>query len=879
MKIGRIILFLMLVGSSTNGQSLLEQKVNIVCENLLLEDALYLLIDKSDVPISFSNKILPSEKFINYSAIEVPLKEVLDYFFINTQIIYQEVGNQIILTVNASKELNKYTISGYVIDKQSGENIIGAAVYDPVQKIGTYTNRFGFFSLTFQEGEAQLTISNLGYQPVNRNFLHNKNQQLNISLEPFWLKPILVKFFNDSTFIETTSGEINLNINQIGRMPSLGGETDLVRAVLTMPGVQTGADGFGGLAVRGGGIDQNLFLLDGVPIYNAMHGIGLFSVYNSSAVKSAKILKGSFPARYGGRMSSVWDIQTKEGNKKELLTEVDIGVTSAKLTMEGPLVKNKGAFFFSGRRALFDFYSEPISRKIRGDGGFVSYHFEDLNVKFNYDLSQSDRLFLSYYSGNDDFDDVRVLQYSLDDTTSALIDSEKVDWGNKIAALRWNHIFSHRLFGNITFTHSTYRFSSQDLVELLEYNPIDTFNRDIILRLYASEIKDYAIRADFDYGTFGQHKIKFGGLYTRHEFTTKISSFEDAEQIDFIIRDTIGDASNLPLYANELEGYLEDEIFVREKFMANLGLRVSSSEVNGKWLALLQPRILFSFDLNNRTAIDFSINRVSQFLHLLSPSRLGLPKDLWVTATDKIPPQDSWQIATGLKKKLPKGFSCNIDLYFKKMSNQLFFNGPIETINSTNWQDKVFIGKGSSYGAEFFLQKQGENWGGWLSYTIGKSSRKFPQEINNGESFPIKLDRRHNLNIQFLYKLNEKWDVASGFTIASGSFYSLPAQEYTIVQFPGIPDFLQSAKIQEGINDRKLPAYHRFDFSVNHYFSRKNTKHILKFGVTNLYNRLNPLFRTLRDKYDEVDGILSQEFVEVSLLPIFPSLRYIVELK
>ncbi|MEZ4955841.1 MAG: carboxypeptidase-like regulatory domain-containing protein [Saprospiraceae bacterium] len=869
----------MFVGASTNGQSLLEQKVSIACENLLLEDALYLLIDNSDVPISFSNKILPTNKFITYSATEVPLKEVLDHFFNSTNIIYQEVGNQIILTISELKGPNKYTISGYVIDKESGENIIGAAVYDPVQKIGTYTNRFGFFSLTFQEGETQLTVSNLGYQPVNQNFLHNKNQRVNISLEPFWLKPILVKFFNDSTFIENTSNELNLNMRQIGRMPSLGGETDLVRAVATMPGIQTGADGFGGLAVRGGGIDQNLFLLDGVPIYNAMHGIGLFSVYNSSAVKSAKILKGSFPARYGGRMSSVWDIQTKEGNKNSLLTEVDIGITSAKLTMEGPLVKNKGAFFFSGRRALFDFYSEPISRKIRGNGGFVSYRFEDLNIKFNYDLSQSDRLFLSYYSGNDDFDDLRVLQYSLDDTTTALIDSEKVNWGNKIAALRWNHIYSNKLFGNTTITHSTYRFSSQDLVELLESTPTDTINRDIILRLYASEIKDYTIRTDFDYGTFGYHKIKFGGLFTRHEFSTKISTFEDVEKIDFIKRDTIGDASNLPLYANEIEGYIEDEIVVREKFMANIGLRVSSSEVNGKWQTLLQPRILFSFNLNKSSAIDFSINRVTQFLHLLSPSRLGLPKDLWVTATDKIPPQDSWQFTTGIKKKTPNGISFNLDLYYKKMSNQLFFNGPIESINSINWQEKVFIGKGNSCGAEFLLQKQGKNWGGWLSYTIGKSNRKFPQDINNGESFPIKLDRRHNLNIQLLYKMNEKWDFASGFTIASGSFYSLPAQEYTIVQFPGIPDFLQSAKIPEGINDRKLPAYHRFDFSINHYFYCKNSKHTLKLGVTNLYNRLNPLFRTLRDKYDEEDGILSQEFVEVSLLPIFPSLRYIVELK
>ncbi len=877
-KIKIVICFLFAFTCVKGQSSLLEKRIDIFCENLPLEDALFLLIDEYNIPISFSNKILPDNHYVTFNRAGVPLQEVLAYFLQDTDITFQEIGQQVILSVSKDRNTANFTVSGYVTDKETGENIIGAVIYDPVRKIGTYTNRFGFFSLTFNSGEVELVISSMGYKPVERQFYHNQNQQMNIALEPLWLTPVLVSFFNDSSFVENTSNEFNLNMEQIGRMPALGGETDLVRTALTLPGIQTGSDGFGGLAIRGGGIDQNLFLLDGVPIYNAMHGIGLFSVYNSSAVKSAKILKGAFPARYGGRMSSVWDIQTKEGNKKELLTEVEFGVTSAKLTMEGPLVKDKGAFFFSGRRALFDFYSEPISRKLRDNGGFVIYHFGDLNIKFNYDVTKKDRLYLSYYSGNDDFEDVRILKSTFGDTTSALIDSELVDWGNQLASLRWNHVFSDRLFGNTTFTYSTYRYSSQDLVELLSTSSEEVINRDIIFQLYSSTIEDMAIRTDFDYGSFNNHKIKFGGMFTRHKFETKISNFEDVEQIDFIDRDTIGDAANLPLYSNEIEGYIEDEIVFNEKFRTNIGLRLSSSEVLGKWHVLLQPRLLFGYSVDNNTTIDASINRVSQFLHLLSPSRLGLPKDLWVTATDKIPPQTSWQFTLGMKKTLKKGFSGSVDLYYKKLSNQLFFSGPIERINSISWQEQVFVGTGNSYGAEFLLQRQGKKWSGWMSYTLGKSSRKFSEEINDGKSFPIKLDRRHNFSVQVLYKLNEKWDFASGLTLASGSFYSLPSQEYSIQQFSGIPIGIQSVPIPEGINDRRLPAYHRLDISANHYFIHKNTRHSLKLGITNLYNNLNPLFRTLRDKFDE-EGVLSQEFVEVSLLPIFPSFRYVVELK
>ncbi len=879
MKKNWLLISILLAAVTASGQSLLDRPVSFSFENISLENALFQLIEDSGVNLSFSNSILPENKTINFTAIELPLDKVLDQLLTGTLLVYKETASQVIIYRKGPQDLESYTISGYVRDLETGENIVGAVIYDVEKKSGTYSNSFGYFSMVLTEGKAELTISNLGYEYEQVSFFHGKDRQIIVELKPYWFEPILVKSFTDSTLLENTINAYDLNIEQISRMASLGGEADLMRTVYSLPGVQTGSDGFGGLSVRGGGIDQNLFLLDGVPVYNAMHGLGLFSIYNSSAVRSAKILKGSFPARYGGRMSSVWDIQTKEGNKKEFLGEVDIGITSGKLTLEGPITKDKGSFFFSGRRAFFDFYARPISQKLRENDGFVSYEFDDLNLKFNYDLTKKDRLYISYYTGNDDYDDLRSLKRSFGDTVTALNDLEKVDWGNTIASLRWNHLFSDKVFGNTTFTYSLYEYRSEDFIDLLVNLDSDTLNRDVLLQLYTSSIKDFSIKTDFDYSSFNKHKIKFGSVLTWHEFSTKIASFEQAEQIDNIVTDTIGDAGNLPLKSTELEFYIEDEIMLGENLQANIGLRVSSSYVLDIWHVLPQPRLLVTYMPNSKSSFNFSINRVTQFLLLLSPSRLGLPKDLWVTATDRVPPQKSWQFVAGTKRKLGSGFLLNLDFYYKRMFNLPIFTGAsLNGINTIDWQDNVAIGKGKSYGAELLLQKHSEKWGGWLSYTLGWSDRTFPEDINNGESFPIKLDRRHNLNLQAIYKMNEKWDFAGGFTITSGSYYSLPSQEYSVVQISGVPTAIEPLVVPEGVNDQQLPVYHRLDLSANYYINRPKAKHTIKFGVTNVYNRLNPLFRTLRDKFED-DGVLSSEFVEVSLLPLFPSLRYIIEMK
>lgn len=880
--------------SLLDAQSILDKKVSYSCENFLLGKALSDISKTLEIPFSYSNNIIPPEKYISCSLQNVPLRQLLDFVLEGVSVGYKILGPQVVLYKQVTQVNKKFTVSGYIKDEETGEGIVGAVIYNPFLKVGTYTNEFGYYNLTFLSGETELLISSLGYESLRLNIHLFEDLHEEIYLKPAWLEPVLINYFPDSVIIKQSPNTYDININMANRMVSLGGESDLVRTVFTLPGVQTGADGFGGIAVRGGGLDQNLFLLDGVPIYNSMHGIGLFSVYNSSAIRSAKVLKGAFPARYGGRMSSIWDVQTKEGNKKEFLAEVEVGVTTAKLTFEAPLIKDKASFFFSGRRALFDFYSEPINNVIRENKGFVNFNFQDLNMKLNFDLFENDHLFLSYYAGNDTYDDLRVLEWTPpvdstiltipEDTTTILKNTELVDWGNQILSLRWNHEYSDKIFGNTTLSYSSYKYGSEDLVDLLTVTPnaipIDTLNRDVLLQVYSSEIEDFSFKLDFDYAAFDRHKIKFGSQYTAHKFTTKLTSFEEEPTIDEIERDTIGDYLNLPLYTSEFDFYFEDEIELSKRWRTNLGLRVSGSYVLDKILVRPQPRLLFTYEKENDHSFDFSICRMTQFLHLISPSRLGLPKDLWVTASKNIPPQDSWQFTAGFNKKLKQGFSFDIDVYYKKLLNQIFLKGGIDGINAHSWQENVAVGTGKTYGVELLVQKQSKNWSGWLSYTLGWSNRRFPisDEINFGESFPTKLDRRHNLNLQFLYDLNKRWDFALGYIVASGSFYNLPLEEYIIQSFPGLPDVLIKVPIVEGINDLRLRPYHRLDLSANYNVEGKSFDYGFKMGVTNVYGRLNPLFRSIRDRF-ESDGDVGTEFIDVSLLPIFPSLRYYVKFK
>lgn len=879
-----VTLVALLLTSRLSAQSALDLPVTLQLEARPLSEALQLLNEQPLVRLSFSNAALPDEKVVTIRAVNQPLKLVLDEVLLGTGLEYVLAGSQVLLLKKTATQRVAHTLHGRIADFESGEHITGAIVYDCISRQGSYANEYGYFSLRLEQGPALLAFSSLGYSGDTLQLSVDSSQYLAVFLKPIFLSEVVVSSYADSVFMNGSPGKAEINMAQANRLASLGGEPDIMRLAGTFPGVQTGTDGFGGISVRGGSVDQNLFLLDGVPVYNALHGIGIYSIYNSSAIRSASVLKGNIPASYGGRISSVWDVQIREGNENEHRGQVELGTSSAQLLLEGPLPGKKGAFFLSGRRALFDFYSEPISRKLRqeaGAEGFLSYFFYDLNAKANLRISNKDRLYFSFYSGKDFFRDNYDQFRWFQDTLSIISDREKVTWGNQIAALRWNHVFSDKLFANSILTFSRYFYNSSDLIDVDLLSTVQgRIARDVLLLKYSSNVRDVAGKIDMDYLPCTNHRIRFGLQGTSHQFQPGASSFDQATIIDSIQTDTLGEWNRTYLNSLEYDAYIQDEYKAGAKLSLNLGLRLSGLSVNEEHHLILQPRLLAQYALNPRLSAHAAVGRHSQFLHLLTPTNIGLPKDLWVSATERIPPQKAWHFSAGTSRKFGSWVSMDLEAYFKSMENLIYFSGATQDrLNAVNWQNQVSVGEGRALGLEYMLRLESPRLGGWISYTLSSSTRRFGKEVNRGDAFAHRLDRRHNLNLQVLYKLNGKWDFNAAFVLASGTPFSIPIAQYELVQSPfgGAPtEILQKPVLIGALNAQRLPLYHKLDLGVNHYFWQRNLHHTLKLGVYNLYFRQNPLYYTIRDEFDE-QGVLKRKVFQVSMLPFFPAFRYILE--
>ncbi|MBI1223782.1 MAG: TonB-dependent receptor plug domain-containing protein [Bacteroidetes bacterium] len=881
--------FILLIGFfahfSAIGQSPLDATISLDIKDLPIKEVLYEMIDQG-VKLSFNNNILPVEKKLSFRVVNLKISRLMPLILADTDLSYEVVGSQIVILKKAIPIPKKmFTLSGFVTDAETGERNINSTVYDVRRKTGTYTNEFGYFSITLSEGPVYLQVSSLGYENDTIELTLASNQRVEIQMRPLLLAEVVVKNINDSTYLQSDFNTFEINLEQAGRLPSLGGETDVMRLAYTLPGIQTGADGFGGMSVRGGDIDQNLFLLDGVTVYNATHGLGIYSIYNTGAVRSAKILKGDFPAQYGGRTSSIWDIQTKEGNLNKLQGEMEMGPTSLQTTIEGPFTKHKGSWFLSGRRALFDFFSVPISKRIRDtktSAGYLKYFFFDINAKFNYKITPSDRVYLSFYHGKDDFVDKYDQYRWFQDTLSVVSNEEVVNWGNNVAALRWNHLISDKIFANVTATYSRYFYNSEELIDLDLLSNDERILRDVLFLKYKSSVEDIGLKTDFDYTTYRKHRFRFGTSFTKHKFQPGVISFEELTVFNKETRDTIGAYLKNPLESTELDAYVQDELKMGNIISANIGLRASALLVNQKEFFYLQPRLILRFWEDQKLSFNFAITKNTQSIHLLSPTSFGLPKDLWVSATDKVKPQQSWQYSVGGVYHFQPWLTLDIQGYYKKLRNIIYFQGNgLNNINSLNWQDLIAVGNGWAYGTEFLLKIQRGKFGGWAGYSYAHADRKFGEEVNNGKKYPLRLDRRHNFNLQFLYKINSSWDFSLGYVFSTGSAYTLATQQFDIVQQTNgsAPTAIKvSQKFVKALNDRRLPNYHRLDFTFNHYFKVRNVQHTIKLGVYNAYLRKNPVYYTLRESFDD-DGQELTQVVQISLLPFFPTLRYIMEFK
>ncbi|MEN8928035.1 MAG: TonB-dependent receptor [Flavobacteriales bacterium] len=763
------------------------------------------------------------------------------------------------------------TLSGFISDKASGEKLIGATIIEVESKKGTSANLYGFYSLTIPQGEVTVRFSYVGYKTVVKKIKLDSNYKLNIELESSaTLKEFEVVASQSEKIQEKTQmSSVDISMEKVKSLPVFLGEQDIMKTIQLLPGVQSGSEGSSGLYVRGGGPDQNLILLDGVPVYNASHLFGFFSVFNADAINSVQLIKGGFPARYGGRLSSVIDIRMKEGNQKEFHGEGSIGLISSKLSLEGPIIKDKTSFIISARRTYIDFLARPLLESAADGEATGGYYFYDVNAKVNHKFSETSRLYLSAYFGDDKFSASTSDSY-LENGVEDVYDSENsLKWGNVITALRWNKIINDKLFSNTTLRYSRYRFnvgfSEKTTTKDNSGTETSEFKFD-----YFSGIEDWAGNIDFDYVPNPNHYIKFGIGDTYHTFRPGVNQFEINE--DNTNLDTTFGSQNQ--FAHEANAYIEDDFKIGELFKFNVGLHASAFIVNKKTYFSLQPRFSGRYLLDETMSIKASYARMAQFLHLLTNTSIGLPTDLWVPATDRIAPQTSDQIAIGVAKTLKKEYEVSVEGYYKWMDNLIEYKDGASFFGSNkDWQDKVESGKGWSYGGEFLIEKKLGRTTGWIGYTLSWTNRQF-EEINFGEVFPYKYDRRHDIGLAVTHKFDtykdskgrDKWiDVGLVFVYGTGNATTLGLERYR--SFPSGFGGEEVVHI-DGRNNYRMPNYHRLDVGVNIHKKKKRGEQTWSFGLYNAYSRQNPFF--LYFGFENNQRVLKQ----ISLFPILPSFSY-----
>lgn len=808
-----------------------------------------------------------------------------------------------LLNVFALSAQERYTISGFITDGESGEKLISSRIYDTRSAKGTLSNNFGFFSLSLPAGEIDLVAGNAGFQTYKQTFNLQSDTVLNIALATYTVDEVVIVAEEERDIQERTEmSTVDIPIRQIKMLPALLGEVDVIKAIQLMPGVQSGSEGATGLYVRGGGPDQNLILLDDVPLYYVSHLGGFFSVFNADALKSVKLTKGGFPARYGGRLSSVLDIRMKEGNMQEFHAEGTVGIISSKISIEGPIFKGKTSFIVSGRRTYLDLLSRPISRIATEGQASFGYHFYDVNAKVNHIFSDKDRLYFSTYLGDDNLG-IRSDEKEGEPGQEGYYEyglKNKTVWGNRMGALRWNHIWSPKLFSNLTTTYTRYRFNvSNDVLDAYTYRQNDSLitERTEGNLSYLSGIEDWGAKLDFEFYPNPSNSIKFGAMTTWHTFTPGLLGLKlGADGTPGSIDTTLNAQTQNAL---ESAAYIEDEFRLGRRFSANLGMHFSHYYVNEKSYYSWQPRVSARLLLTDKVALKASYVQMTQFVHLLANSGAGLPIDLWVPATERVPPQNSWQAAVGVASSFNlwgQKLDFSVEGYYKEMDGMIeykegtnFFLG----FEENDWQNRVESGgTGTAYGAELLLQKKTGKTTGWIGYTLSWNNRQF-ENINGGKEYPYKYDRRHDLSIVVSHEFNERISVAgtwvygtgNAITIASGGYGTLFDWNNNVNQnFGNYSQILSGGGFgnggvdlyENGRNGFRMESYHRLDLGVNLTKKTKWGQRTWNFGVYNAYSRLNPYTYYIRNEYDFNGGNLERKtsLTKLALFPIIPSVSY-----
>jgi outer membrane receptor for ferrienterochelin and colicin len=854
-----LIFAYLLICFACQGQSLLTKRVVLQRKEGTVAEFLDELNKQPGINIVFSSDVVNLDRKLQVKISDNTLGEHLQTILQGQRIKIIEQVDKILLAPD-DRGKNKFTISGFITDKKSGERMIGASVFIPSLRAGTTSNTYGFFSITLEKDSVELQVSYAGYYTWSAKLFLENDMNLQVELEPNTMINELVIVNAEAkprSQNRTLVGRTDISPNFIKSVSSLMSEPDLLKSLQLLPGIQSGNEGSAGLIVRGGSADQNLILLDGTPVYNATHAFGLFSIFNADAVNNVEVLKSGFPASYGGRLSSVIDVHMKEGDKYNYHGEGGLGLIFSKFSFEGPIKKGKSSFLISGRRTYADLILGPI-QKWTNDGADIHVpFFSDLNLKANFPVGNKDRFYFSFYTGQDKHsvkDDYTDTEFSVSTLSKY---NAGFSWGNITGMMRWNHVFSKKIFSNFTFTHSRYRFKTWEYSEETGRNQPSIF---IESKKYSSGIRDWTVRADIDYLPAPDHFIKAGVSATWHRYQPAISYFFERDAVVRVDKRI----ENHSQKSGEYDAWIEDDIRLSEKMKTNIGVRYSLFTIRGKTFSIFQPRVNWLYKLDEKWSLKSSFSRMNQFIHLLSNNALGLPTDLWLPVTERVPPQTSWQVSAGTSYDHDNSLTFSMEVYYKKLKNVIEYTDASVFFNAyDNWEDMVVAGKGRTYGIEWFAQKKKGKWTGLASYTLSRSTRQFA-EINEGKEYPFRYDRRHELKTAIVYKPSSRFEASANWFLMSGIVLSLPNAWYYD------PYSGRYIYIYESRNNHRLPAYHRMDISFKFMKQKKKYLRTWIISVYNVYNRLNPL-------YLEAEGsgsVNKIRFTAVTIFPILPSVSY-----
>jgi len=754
----------------------------------------------------------------------------------------------------------RFTISGYVKESHSGELLLGVNIYLPELNLGTTSNNYGFYSITIPARDSiSLQYSFIGFDSQSHKISLRNNQELNIWLGgQVQLNEVIVNSqAKDKESESVRMSTINIPVAQIKNIPSLLGEKDVLKVLQLMPGVQKGGEGSSGIYVRGGGPDQNLIILDDATVYNVSHLFGFFSIFNGDALKSVELTKGGFPARYGGRLSSVVEMNMKEGNKEKWHGEGGIGIIASRLTLEGPLKKGKSSILLSGRRTYIDLVLYPLMNKKEGTGG---YFFYDFNAKINYDFGRNNKLYLSGYFGRDKF-------YIKDDNSNVKEDGGFY-WGNATGTLRWNHLYSNRLFSNASLIYSNYKFSIYD-----KYTDKNE-NKDFYAEYY-SGIRDFTFKYDVDFLPNPKNWIKAGVMSTFHRFYPYALISDDIpnEIYNHDVRTTDGLESAV---------YIEDTWQPVQSLKMNGGIRLSHFLATKQQYYFIEPRLSVAWRLQSDFALKCSYASMNQYIHLISNTGISLPTDLWVPTTDRVKPQMSRQIAAGLVKDFEKpNLTLSLEGYYKAMFHLLSYKEGAsflalddpQSSSYVSWEDNVTSGRGWSYGMELLIQKKVGKLSGWIGYTLSWTQVQF-DSINFGKTYNAHYDRRHDISIVGIYKITDRITLSATWVFGTGNAITMPVSVYNpnVQGHDVLHGYPYEVNDYGDKNSFRMEPYHRLDIGIQFHKKTKWGERTWEISVYNVYNRKNPYFYTTDTeiKNGKEYGYLKK----YSLFPIIPSITY-----